>query len=166
MVISRRRVLLVVIVQLSRHPTRVSTASQPLKHLIERYYHELWNQWRFELIPELLSPDIVFRGSLGVDVKGHDGFRDYMLTVRTAFTDFHNTIEEIITEGNSAAVRLTYRGTHDGALFGVPATGKRILYSGIAIFHFENSLIANGWVLGDTVSLWRQLGVTPPDFRR
>lgn len=129
--------------------------------LIRRYYNELWNQWRFELTPELLSPDIVFRGSLGVDVKGRDGFRDYMLTVRTAFPDFHNTIEEVISEGDGAAVRLTYKGTHEGPLFGVPATGKRIEYSGIAIFHFENDLITQGWVLGDTLSLWRQLGMTP-----
>lgn len=165
MVISRRRVLLVVIVQLSRHPSRVFTASKPLTHLIERYYNELWNQWRFELIPELLSPDLIFRGSLGVDVEGHDGFRNYMQTVRAAFPDFHNTIDDTITEGKSAAVRLSYRATHEGALFGVPATGKKILYSGIAIFHFENELISDGWVLGDTLSLWRQLGVTPPPFR-
>lgn len=162
MVISRRRVLIVVIVQLSRHPSRVSTASNPLKRLIERYYNELWNQWRFELIPELLSPDIIFRGSLGVDVKGHDGFRDYMVTVRRAFPDFHDSIDETISEGSSIAVRLTYRGTHEGALFGVPGTGKKIVYSGIAIFHFENDLISDGWVLGDTLSLWRQLGVAPP----
>lgn len=162
MVISRRRVYFVVIVRLCRHPTRVFSASNRVRHLIERFYNELWNQWRFEAVPELLSPDIVFRGSLGVDVKGHDGFRDYMMTVRAAFPDFHNTIDQVISEGDSAAVRLTYKGTHKGTLFGVPATGRKIVYSGIAIFHFESELITRGWVLGDTLSLWRQLGVTLP----
>lgn len=111
MVVSWRRVLLVVIDRLAQHPSCVASAPKPSKQLIERYYGELWNQWRFEVIPELLSPDMVFRGSLGVDVKGHVGFRDYMLTVQAAFPDFHNGIDEILTENNGAAVRLTYRGT-------------------------------------------------------
>lgn len=140
--------------------------SDPKRRLIEAYYHTLWNQWRFDAIPELLSPDIVFRGSLGVDVVGHDGFLKYMDVVHSAFPDFHNTIKELIIDETAAAVLLTYRGTHKGTLFGIPPTGHSFEYAGVAIFHFEHDQIASGWVLGDTVSLWRQLGVAPPGFER
>lgn len=136
------------------------------RRLVERYYNELWNHWRFDLIPELLSSDITFRGSLGVDVKGHDGFLKYMQLVQSAFPDFHNTIEETLVDGSASAARLTYRGTHKGTLFGIPQTGRSFEYAGVAIFRFEHDLIASGWVLGDTVSLWRQLGVVPPGFER
>lgn len=144
----------------------MTQVSGPKRRQIEVYYDVLWNQWRFDAIPELLSPNIVFRGSLGVDVVGHDGFLKYMDVVHSAFPDFHNTIREMIIDESAAAVRLTYHGTHQGTLFGIPQTGRSIEYAGVAIFHFENDLIASGWVLGDTVSLWRQLGVVPPGFGR
>jgi steroid delta-isomerase-like uncharacterized protein len=132
--------------------------------IIDRYYKELWNQWWYDLIPELLSPEIVFRGSLGVDVRGHEGFRGYMQTVQRAFPDFHNTIEQVIAQNERIAVRLTYRGTHSGPLFGHPATGKRVEYSGIALFRVADTVIREGFVLGDTVALWKQIGVLPAEW--
>lgn len=132
--------------------------------IISRYYSELWNQWRYELIPELLSPDIVFRGSLGVAVRGSEGFRGYMQSVQRAFPDFHNVVEEVVSQDDRIAVRLTYRGTHSGPIFGHPATGKRVEYSGIALFRVADTVIREGWVLGDTVTLWKQLGVLPREW--
>jgi predicted ester cyclase len=38
------------------------------------------------------------------------------------------SIEEIISEGDKAFARLTYRGTHSGKLFGIAATGRKILW--------------------------------------
>ncbi|MBI4240227.1 MAG: hypothetical protein HY613_00795 [Candidatus Rokubacteria bacterium] len=43
--------------------------------LIRRYYEELWNGWRLELAEELIASDIRFRGALGVDVEGREGFK-------------------------------------------------------------------------------------------
>ncbi len=127
--------------------------------LIGRFYNSLWNDWRFELIPEFIASDMTFRGSLGIKVSGHHGFQQYMQTVRSAFPDFHNTIDEMIVEGDRIAARLTYRGTHQGPLFGVPATARVVEYSGAAIFQIRDELIVSGWVLGDTASLmasnWR-----------
>ena len=102
---------------------------------------------------------MTFRGSLAVSTRGRDGFRQYMMTVRTAFPDFHNTVEELIAEGDKVVARLTYRGTHRGQLFGFAPTGKAVTYSGVAVFHIERGKIVEGWVLGDTVGLMRQLGI-------
>ena len=128
------------------------------KELVRRYYEELWNQWNFALADTLIDADIAFRGSLGTEVRGRAGFTGYMESVRAAFPDFRNTIEEMIAEGDALAARLTYEGTHRGALFGVPPTGRRIRYAGVAIFHFNGGRIVRGWVLGDTAGLKAQLG--------
>ncbi len=138
----------------------------PNRQLIVRYYEEMWNHWRFELIPALIADDIVFRGSLGIDVSGHAGFREYMGTVRGAFPDFRNYIEEMIVEGDRLAALLTYRGTHSGTLLGVPASGQEVEYSGVAIFRIREARVVSGWVLGDTVSLWKQIGSTPTHWPR
>ncbi len=130
------------------------------KAIIRRYYEDLWNRWDLALADELISPDITFRGSLGVAVKGLDGFKQYVNLVRAAFPDFHNTIEESIAEGDKVVARLTYSGTHRGKLWGIAPTGRQITYAGVAIFRVVQGKVQEGWVLGDTLALLRQLGAT------
>lgn len=127
------------------------------KTLIRQYYAELWNRWDAAAIDELIAPDIEFRGSIGQTVRGREEFRGYVERIRAAFPDFHNEIEELIAEGDRVVARLAYTGTHRGPLFGIPATGKRIQYDGIAIFTIRDGRIARGFVLGDVDGLKRQL---------
>jgi len=135
----------------------VTSIGDANKNLVRRYYNDLWNKWDLAAVTELISPDITFRGSLGITVQGREGFKDYVSMVRAAFPDFHNEIEELIAEGDKVVARLTYTGTHQGELFGIPATGKRVSYSGVAIFVIAEGKIKDGWVLGDTMGLKRQL---------
>jgi steroid delta-isomerase-like uncharacterized protein len=132
------------------------------KQLIQRYYEDMWNIWDFAVADEIIHEAIDFRGSIGLTVKGRDGFKGYMRTIQAAFPDFHNTIEEMIAEEKKVVAVLTYSGTHHGTLFGVPPTGKRIQYAGTAIFRIEGDLITRGWVLGDTLGLLLQLGAIAP----
>jgi uncharacterized protein len=132
-------------------------SSEPNKAIIRRYYHELWNAWNMDVADDLISADVSFLGSLGVKVHGRASFVDYVHFVRRAFPDFHNTIEEMIAEGDKVVVRLQYSGTHRGELFGIGATGRRITYSGAAIFRIADGKIVEGWVLGDTRGMLEQL---------
>jgi predicted ester cyclase len=81
-----------------------------------------------------------------------------MRKVQSAFPDFHNTIEEIVAENDRVIARTFYWGTHRGEIFGVAPTGKAITYAGAAFFRIEDGRITHGWVLGDLLSLLRQLG--------
>ena len=130
---------------------------QTNRQLIERFYGQVWNQWDADVARAILSPDIVFRGSLGVDVRGHNGFLGYVALIRAAFPDFRNEIEEIISEEAHAVARLTYSGTHKGELFGTPATGREITYAGAAFFQFSDGQIDEIWVLGDRMALMEQI---------
>jgi steroid delta-isomerase-like uncharacterized protein len=139
----------------------ITLLNDPLEeneNLIRRYYDEMWNPWNFSKANDLLDEKIAFRGSLGTETEGREAFCGYMRQVQSAFPDFHNTIEELSTESDRAVARLTYRGTHRGEIFGVVPTGKAITYSGAAFFRIANGKIAEGWVLGDLLSLLRQLG--------
>jgi hypothetical protein len=56
--------------------------------------------------------------------------------------------------------RKSYSGTHEGSIFGVAPTGRRVTYAGAAFFRFDDEArIARAWVLGDPVSLFNQLGL-------
>ncbi|MCI0465211.1 MAG: ester cyclase [Gemmataceae bacterium] len=131
------------------------------KTLVERYYEQVWNRWDLAAADDIIAATITLRGSLGVTVRGLDGFKGYVRLVRTAFPDFHNAIEELIAEQDKVVARLEYRGTHQGKLFHIAPTGKLIRYAGMALFRIADHKIVDGWVLGDTLSLMQQIGVFP-----
>jgi len=127
------------------------------KAIIRRYYDELWNGWNLGVADAVVATDIRFRGSLGLSVQGIDAFKRYVETVRAAFPDFHNNIEELVAEDETVVARLIYTGTHRGELFGLAPTGRRVSYDGVALFRVRQGKITNAWVLGDLASLRQQL---------
>jgi steroid delta-isomerase-like uncharacterized protein len=126
-------------------------------HIIKKFYYLLWNQFEISLIPDLLTQDIQFRGSLGKYTVGHEELSNYVKFIQSTFPDFTNFIEEIITQRDRSFVRLTYRGTHKGEVFGIPPTNKRVEYSGAAVFQIRDDKISDVWVLGDIYGLILQL---------
>jgi steroid delta-isomerase-like uncharacterized protein len=131
--------------------------SQRNVQLVERFYRDLWNRFDKSQIPELLADDIEFRGSLGQHKRGHAEFAEYVDFVWRVFPDFHNEVEDIVSQGNKSFARLLYTGTHRGELFGVAPTGRRVQYAGAALFTFRVDQIASVWVLGDIHGLLEQL---------
>jgi hypothetical protein len=77
------------------------------RHLVRRYYDELWNAWDVSLADELLAPDFRFRGSLGFETRGREEFLAYLEMTRDAFPDFHNRIDDFIAEDTKVVARLT-----------------------------------------------------------
>ena len=121
--------------------------------LLNRYYEEMWNTWNFDLASELLTDDFRFRGSFGVEVVGPEAFKGYMRLVQSAFPDFHNRIERSLATPERVVAQLTYSGTHKGEFLGIPATGRRIVYPGIAIFDRSGGKFSAGYVVGDRLLL-------------
>lgn len=127
------------------------------KDLIEEWYLEMWNKWNVDIIPEILISEVTFRGSLGQEKVGYNGLKEYIDYIKSAFPDFHNEIELIITENNKSFAKLKYSGTHKGEIFGFQPSHKKIEYYGSAVFSFENEKITDVWVLGDVFNLIEQL---------
>jgi steroid delta-isomerase-like uncharacterized protein len=87
---------------------------------------------------------------------------------RRAFPDLKMTIEQQIAEGPWVATRVTFRGTHMGEFAGVPATGRRIEYSGTAMDRLENGKVVEMWHTVNMHLLLRQIveGGSPPQKPR
>lgn len=129
------------------------------RNLVRRYYSALWNAWNVSLAEELLAPDFRFQGSVGAQTRGREAFVGYLRMIQGVFPDFHNRIDDLITEDTKVVARLTYTGTHRGRIFGIDGTGTKVSYAGVAIFTVGGDQLLSGWVLGDTYALMRQLGI-------
>ena len=130
--------------------------------LIERFYSQAWNRWDEKAARDLLDPSLTFRGSLGRRTMGVEEFLRYVAEVRAAFPDFHNHVHDVLVDGDQAVARLTYTGTHQGAVLGNLPTGNRVEYQGIAWFKVRDQRIVEGFVLGDVDTLRAQLGASDP----
>lgn len=125
--------------------------------LVNRFYHEFWNERDFEIAEEILTEDITFHGALGTQTQGIDGLISYIKQIHNIFPDFSSSVEEMVAEEQKVAACLAYRGTHEGEIFGVEPMGKPIHYVGVGIFIFRGDQISHAWELGDRLSLLQQL---------
>ncbi|MGI9409086.1 MAG: ester cyclase, partial [Hyphomicrobiaceae bacterium] len=113
---------------------------------------------------EILHTDFRFRGSLGPEKYGPEGFIEYMHAVHVALAGYTCIIDDIVAAEGRAAVRLTFRGQHRNEFFGIAATGKQIEWAGAAFFTCDDRQITELWVLGDIDAIRRQLGAETTDF--
>jgi steroid delta-isomerase-like uncharacterized protein len=130
------------------------------KLLANRVWEEIWHQGDLKRIDDLFAADFV-RHDPGRELHGADQNRQFITMLRTAFPDLHYTVDDQIAEGDRVCVRYRFQGTHLNAFQGMPATGKRVAYSGILIYRFVNEKIAEQWTEFDLLGFLRQLGVLP-----
>lgn len=131
--------------------------------IAERFFDSAWNRGDFAVLDELLSPDTVDYSTLhGQPEHGAESFKQIITMFRSAFPDIHLTIEDEIYAGNKVAHRWVLRGTHQAPFMGIPATEKKVAFTGTTIVHMDNGKIAARWSNVDMMTLMQQLGVVPP----
>ncbi len=130
------------------------------KEIVECFYHEVWNNADEHAAREILDENFRFRGSLGPEKRGQDGFISYMRSIHEALRNYRCIIEDIVTTETRVTARMTFKGTHQAKFFDVEATGREIMWAGAAFFTIVDGRILELWVLGDIDSVKQQLGST------
>jgi uncharacterized protein (TIGR02246 family) len=77
----------------------------------------------------------------------------------TAFPDLIFSTEDLLIDGDRAALLARVSGRHSGEFFGMPSTGRLIELSCVCIYRFEDGLIAHERRVLDFTGLLVQLGV-------
>lgn len=131
------------------------------KATLRRIFDEIWNKGNVDLIPELISPEYVNR-SPQREMKGLDGYKQQIEMARTAFPDLHMAVDFMIGEGDYLASQVTMTGTHQGEYLGIAPTGKKVTYKHALFTHFKDGKSAEAVPFGDSLSFYRQVGVSPP----
>jgi predicted ester cyclase len=75
-----------------------------------------------------------------------------------AFSDWHETIEDIIAEGDKVWVLLTYSGTHTGDFMGLAPTGNKITTKAVDIYRIVNGKLAEYWNVTDFMRFFKPIG--------
>jgi C-1 hydroxylase len=127
---------------------------------IRRLSEEVYNKGNLSIVPELIAPNYIFHTT--PELQGPEGFNQLSTTMKTAFPDYHETIDHIVAEGDMVVVFYTMQGTFTGKYGDIAPTGKKFSLQFATLCRFEKGKQVEAWPYGDSLTLYRQLGIPIP----
>lgn len=132
------------------------------KATIRRIPNEIYNQGQLAVADEVFEPEYIEHTPLPPGFPtGVQAVKAYAAMLRAAFPDLKLTVEDEVAEGDRVVMRITYSGTQTGEFMGIPATGKRAVWTQTHICRLANGRLAEHWVNADQLGMMQQLGVIP-----
>lgn len=103
----------------------------------------------------------------GIDVAeraphhGPQGIRENLQRYFEAFPDLHISADELLVQGDRAALAWTGRATHLGRLLNIPPTGRQVTLRGVAILTVQDNQVRRLLQVWDVAGLLRTIGLLP-----
>lgn len=148
-------------VEHARQAARAGDSGIRGETLISELHELVWSQGDYRAIERLVAPRYVIHSDPGdpwdgqtLDRKGYEQRVKYS---RTAFPDLVFSVHEAVAAGDRVAVRWSAAGTHAGDLRELPATGKRLTFSGQTIYDLKDGQVAGHWQVVDRFGFIQQL---------
>jgi steroid delta-isomerase-like uncharacterized protein len=115
-----------------------------------------------DMAEELVASDAPFYTPASPEpLYGGKGYLSLVYWLRKGFSDVQWHMEEMVVENNTAAVRWTSTGTHDGEFFGLNATGKKFKITLMNFYAFnEDGKIVSDIAAEGMIGILRALGLS------
>ncbi|MEE8569513.1 MAG: ester cyclase [Candidatus Bathyarchaeia archaeon] len=122
---------------------------------IVRRFIEAYNKHDLSSIDEFVAPDFVDHSHK----TGREGLKQLFGMAFKAFPDWHETIEDIIAEGDKVWIRAKSTGTHTGEFMGIAPTGKTLTTEMVDIYRIVDGKHVEGRFIVDQLDFLKELGV-------
>jgi steroid delta-isomerase-like uncharacterized protein len=131
------------------------------KEIVRRFWG-VWEEGNLGLVDELVGSDYVNHSpGMPNQPEGREGIKAVVSMFRAGMPDLGVVIEDMIAEGEKVMMRYRIEGTHEGELFGVPPTGRRVSIESITVERVSDGKIREHWRVTDTLDMMQQLGAIP-----
>jgi steroid delta-isomerase-like uncharacterized protein len=131
------------------------------KEIVRRFWG-VWEEGNLGLVDELVGLDYVNHSpGMPNQPEGPEGIKAVVSMFRAGMPDLRVVIEDVIAEGDKVMMRYRIEGTHEGELFGVPPTGRRVSIESITVERVSGRKIREHWRVTDTLDMMQQLGAIP-----
>jgi steroid delta-isomerase-like uncharacterized protein len=120
-----------------------------------------WNTHDAEAAVALVTDDYKRRDPSAPDIDGPDGQRAFLEQVFNAFPNIQFEELHRVAEGDLIAVHVIMTGTHQGEIWGIPATGASVRVEAQEVYRVRDGKVAEQFVILDSLGLMQQLGVVP-----
>lgn len=82
---------------------------------------------------------------------------EHIRQVEAGFPAYELVAEQLVTEGDTVALRGKFHGTHRGLFAGIAPTGKRVSADVMLFYRLQSGRITSHWMVFDMMGLMGQL---------
>ncbi len=130
--------------------------------VMRRYLTEVVGQGNLALLDEIAAPDMIDHTAVAAGWgTGRPGLVRHVAYFRQALPDLTVTVERLIASAEEVVGIWRVSGTHRGALFGYPATGRRLEWSNASIFRVTGGKITDYSGVWGALEAVRGMGLLP-----
>ena len=128
------------------------------KAVARRYFEELRNQRKLEIIDEILAPTWVVHLPSGDHLGELEKSRKILADVFERSPDQHDEILSIVAEGDKVAVLHIRTATFENQYGDLSPTGEKMSMWMSQVFRIADGKIAEFWTVMDSVAFEKFLG--------
>lgn len=125
---------------------------------IQEAWTAAWDRGEVDAFDGLLADSYQRINGTGSS-QGRAEFKASITATRSAFPDLLTVVDEVVVEGDRAAIRWHSTGSHEHSFLGVPATKREVAVSGATFARFEDDRIVEEHVTWDPRALLTALGI-------
>jgi predicted ester cyclase len=134
------------------------TIREENKRIARRFIDEVSAKGNIDLIDELFAEDVIDHTPLG-ETRGREAIKELFENLSAAFSTHETTIENIVAEGDTVALRGPSTLTHEGEFMGIEPTGREVQIDGMNFLRIQDGKIVERWVQLDMLGMMQKLGV-------
>jgi steroid delta-isomerase-like uncharacterized protein len=132
-----------------------SDSKSIVRAFVEAINAKDWARLRSVLAPEFRRHSVA-AGEPGV--RSTEELIAFLAAEYATFPDAHETLLDLVAEGEKVAARHLFRGTQLGPMGQLPPSGKVLEATYLAIYRLENGRITEAWAEWDNLAGLKQLG--------
>lgn len=132
------------------------------KEQMRRILTEAFSEGNLDVLDEVMTEDFVNHNAPPGLSRGIDGVKQIITMERHGFPDLRYTIRQEVEEGDLVVQHAQVEGTHLGEVFGVPPTGRTVVWNEIHVAKVRDGRCAEHWGVNDMASVWIQIGRAAP----
>lgn len=115
--------------------------------------------WR-RVWDELMAADVIYHfNSSAESIVGLEKNKEFNADLFQGFPDLHQTIEDVLTEGDKVVYRTTLQGTNTGEFLATAPTGKTVEINDFTLLRISEVKIAEWWDECNLLEVMQQLGL-------
>jgi limonene-1,2-epoxide hydrolase len=131
---------------------RVSTVAANEREVLT-FLHDVIDEHHGDHVARYLNADATWHGGTVGTVTGSADVAGLFAGVVASLPDSHIDVQDIFGQGDQVAVRVTVSGTQKGALIGIPATGRKIQWTGEDLYSLHDGKISSIWAGDDWTAI-------------
>ena len=122
-------------------------------------YLQLWSGGSLDLVDSLYAQGCVRHNADTGDSEGPEGVKKFVKWVYTAYPDFKVSFDKQFELNDRTVALWSATGTNNGPLGeNMPATGKKVSFTGLAMQVIKDGKITEEWVYYNQLPIYSQMG--------